>query len=278
MPAGAVVPTDGDFKQLVRARMEDTGERFTQARQALLAQRRHTDPVSDRTRSLVGQLADVDLRAVAHDRLNQVPQAERRAAALDGLRHPSWRVRRTCAQLLDRVDLTAEALAALTRALDDEHPLVRRNAVHTLSCEHCKPNGICPNMQAVCEQAIGDVSVLVREMVVHVCFHRFPTQWAVDLVFGVAANDGSAKLRQTAAHTIEHHRARWETDAQRRQLPEDLVRRTERHAGTWVAIRDGRIVAAGNWNGNGRQLRREVRAGAIRYWVAPPDQTPPHFP
>lgn len=278
MPAGVVMPTNGDFKHLVRTRMQDTGERYTEARAALLSQREEPDALaSDRTRSLVGQLADVQLRGVAHELLKEIPDTERRAAAIEGLRHPSWRVRRTCAQLLDRVDLTGEALSALTRALDDEHPQVRRKVVHTLSCEHCKPSGCLPDVRAICERAVGDQSALVREMVVHICtLHYFTQQWAIDLVARVARHDNSAKLRRSAAESIGHLRAQWDSDAQRRQLPTDLVRKTDRHAGTWIAIRDGRIVAAGR--GQGRILRRELRAGATRYWVAPPDLARPHIP
>src|SRR5690348_2905675 len=50
--AGVVMPEDHDFKRLVRARMQHTGERYTQARAALVAQREAGDQlVSDRTRS-----------------------------------------------------------------------------------------------------------------------------------------------------------------------------------------------------------------------------------
>ena len=110
------MPQDHDFKRLVRARMAHTGERYTQARAALAAQRDAGDQlVSDRTRSLLGQLADTGLAAASRDHLARLPEPERRAAAIEGLRHGNWRVRRTCAQLLDRVDLTPESVAALTR-------------------------------------------------------------------------------------------------------------------------------------------------------------------
>jgi hypothetical protein len=61
---------DHDFKRLVRDRMQDTGERYTEARAALIAQRDAGDRVlSDRTRSLLGQLADVGLAAASRDHL-----------------------------------------------------------------------------------------------------------------------------------------------------------------------------------------------------------------
>jgi len=56
-----------------------------QARAALAAQRDTGDRViSDRTRSLLGQLADTGLAAVSRDHLARLPEPERRAAAIEG--------------------------------------------------------------------------------------------------------------------------------------------------------------------------------------------------
>jgi len=269
---------DHDFKRLVRARMAGTGERYTQARAALAAQRETGDPlISDRTRSLLGQLADVGLATASRDHLALLPEPERRAAAIEGLKHESWRVRRTCAQLLDRVDLTPESVAALTRALDDEHPQVRRKAVHTLTCENCKPNWCAVDVRPVFERAIRDPSCLVRSMVLHVCtLHFFDRQWAVDLVAGVAACDKSAKLRESAAASISWLRWHWESDDRRRELDPGLLRRTERYPGRWIVIRDGQVVST--QGKAGRVFHRELNAGGRRYWVAPPGTVRPRIP
>jgi HEAT repeats len=278
MPQGAVMPKEHDFKRLVRERMQNTGERYTQARTALVAQRAAGDRViSDRTRSLLGQLADVGLAAVSRDHLARLPEPERRAAAIEGLAHENWRVRRTCAQLLDRVDLTPESVAVLTRALDDEHPQVRRKAVHTLTCENCKPNGCAVDVRPVFERAIGDPSSLVRSMVLHVVtLHFFDQQWAVDLVAGVAASDKSLKLRESAAAQIRWLRWHWDSDDRRRELEPGVVARTERHGGRWIVIRDGRIVATPGKAG--RVYDRELTAGGRKYWVAPPGTVRPRIP
>ena len=272
------MPKDHDFKRLVRARMAHTGERYTQARAALAAQRDAGDQlVSDRTRSLLGQLADTGLAAASRDHLARLPEPERRAAAIEGLRHGNWRVRRTCAQLLDRVDLTPESVAALTRALDDEHPQVRRKAVHTLTCENCKPNGCAVDVRRAFERAIGDPSSLVRSMVVHVCtLHFFDQQWVIDLVAAVAASDKSAKLRESAAAEIRALRERWDSDDRRRELARDVAARTERHGGRWIVVRDGRVVATPGKAG--RVFRRELSAGGRQYWVAPPGTVRPRIP
>jgi HEAT repeat protein len=269
---------DHDFKRLVRERMQNTGERYTEARTALVAQREADDPVvSDRTRSLLGQLADTGFAAMSRDHLVRLPEPERRAAAIEGLRHENWQVRRTCAQLLDRVDLTPESVAALTRALDDEHPQVRRKAVHTLTCENCKPNGCAVDVRQAFERAIRDPSSLVRSMVVHVCtLHFFDQQWAIDLIAAVAASDKSPKLRESAAAEIRRLRTCWDSDDRRRELEPGIVARTERHGGRWIVIRDGRVVATPGKAG--RVFRRELTAGGHQYWVAPPGTMRPRIP
>jgi hypothetical protein len=266
------MPKDHDFKRLVRARMDDTGERYTRARAALAAERGAPGPlVSDRTRSLIGQLASIELAESGRRHLERLPEPERRAAAIEGLRHQDWRVRRTSALLLDRVSLTAESVAALARALDDEHPQVRRKAVHSLSCEQCKPDGCAVDVRPLLERVIRDRSRLVRGMVLQVCTLHFPDhQWAVDLVALAAAADPSAKLRAWAQAHIRQLAQRWDSNDRRRELPPDLVRKTERHAGRWVIIRDGRIAAVGHG--------RELEAGASRYWVAPADARRPRIP
>ena len=273
------MPKDHDFKRLVRARMDRTGERYTQARAVLVAERGAPDPlVSDRTRSALGQLADTGLAESGLHYLERLPEPQRRAAAIEGLDHPDWRVRRTSARLLDKVDLTAESVAALTRALDDEHPQVRRQAVHAVSCEQCKPNGCVVDVRPLFERLIGDRSSLVRSMVFHVCsIHLSHNQWAIDLIARVAAADPSAKLRASADGVIGNIREQWESDDRRRELQPDLVRKTERHAGRWVAIREGRIAAV-EYGRHGGEFRRELKAGASRYWVAPLGARRPRIP
>lgn len=82
------MPTDHDFKRLVRARMARPGERYTQARAALPAERDAPGPlVSDRTRSILGQLASIDVAEPGRRYLERLPKPERRAVAIEGLRH-----------------------------------------------------------------------------------------------------------------------------------------------------------------------------------------------
>jgi hypothetical protein len=126
------------------------------------------------------------------------------------------------------------------------------------------------------ERVITDPSRLVRSMVFHVCgLQFFEHQWAVDLIARIAADDPSQKLRASAGKEIRHLRERWESDDRRRELPPDLVRKTERHPGEFVFIRDGRITAV---SPKAAVVCRELEAGASRYWVAPPGARRPRLP
>jgi HEAT repeat protein len=58
------------------------------------------------------------------------------------LRHPLAEQRRAAAALLDDIEQSPEIELALREAaLRDPDKQVRRNALHSLSCHHCKPDG-----------------------------------------------------------------------------------------------------------------------------------------
>jgi HEAT repeat protein len=68
-------------------------------------------------------------------------------------------------QVLDHVP-DARAIGALTAALDDQVPRVRRNAVHALGCVACKPEwaGALPLdvVEKIAQMATADPSAKVR--------------------------------------------------------------------------------------------------------------------
>ena len=145
------MPIDKDLKRLVRARMAATNENYTAARAALVPDpptvvtpERIDLPSVDEPldlRALISQLADPDTGRPARATLRLVPPERLIPVLVEGLRSPEWRVRRDCCGLLDDLDFTPKSRAALQSALDDPDPRVRRSALHTLSCQHCKPNG-----------------------------------------------------------------------------------------------------------------------------------------
>src|SRR5215472_16169428 len=79
-PQEPVMPKDHDLKRLVRARMSRTGERYTQARAELAAERGAPGSlVSDRTRSMLAQLASTEVAGLSRSYLEQLPEPQGRA-------------------------------------------------------------------------------------------------------------------------------------------------------------------------------------------------------
>lgn len=260
------MPTDKDFKRLVRQRMADTGERYTEARAALDTR---PEPLDPRIR-WIEHLADVERAAEAFDLLEALPESTLRRLALAGLDHESWRVRRACCRLLDDLTLTPESIAALESCLDDPHPRVRRNALHTLSCDRCKPDGQCLDIRALFERAARDTNAGVRKMVAGTFEWKHDEPWAEALMQHFVATDPSNEIRRSAEKGLARIERQRRTDAERRALPADLVRKTERHRGKWVAIAGGTIIGAEAYAGALRRIIKGKGAtDAKLYWVSP---------
>ncbi len=252
------MPVDKDLKRLVRARMVAAQENYTTARSALLPALPRID-----LRALVSKLADPGTAEPAAATLKaQLP--ERLVPALiAGLESAEWRVRRSCCRLLDDVDFTPESLAALQRALDDPDPRVRRCALHTLSCQHCKPSGCALEVQPLFERMARDPSRRVRDAVLNPLGWQRYGPWAERLVEYLAVNDPSEKLREHARGILAARALERAADAERRRLPERLRLKTERHQFQWVALDGGRLVA-GSWSkAIGWDLRRWLWAGNV---------------
>ena len=260
------MPIDKDRKRLVRARMAATGESYTQANAALMP----AEPAPD-LRQLVRRLADPAAAGPASMAADSVmcllkaqPPERLVPALVAGLQSPDWRVRRNCCRLLDDLDFTAESLAALQHALDDPDPRVRRAALHTLSCEHCKPSGCALDIQPLFERMAGDPSRRVRDAVLNPLGWQRHGDWAERLVERMAADDPSEKLREHARRTLAGRALERAADQERRRLPEELRRKTDRHPFEWIAVDGERLIAGSapkerNWD--------------LRRWLAAADAT-----
>jgi HEAT repeats len=268
------MPIDKDLKRLVRARMAAMSEKYTTARAALV----RTDPASD-VRTLVAMLRDPATAPSAMATLKATPPQLLVPALVAGLQSPEWRVRRSCCRLLDDLDFTAESLAALQRALDDPDPRVRRSAVHTLSCQHCKPNGCAVDVEPLFERMARDRSRRVRDAIVNLLGWQRHGPWAERLVEHVALTDPSEKLRANARDILAEKALERDADAERRRLPEHLRRKTERHPLQWVALDGERLIAGSLSPALGWDLRRwrvaadatAVSARGLRWYFVLPD-------
>jgi HEAT repeat protein len=129
--------------------------------------------------ALVEQFTDASLRVVTLFELNEIGDAALPAVRA-GLKHPDWHVRHWCAIFLDRGS-DAETLRDLVPLLRDPEPKVRLWAIHSISCQHCKPgthradfarwggnDGACPIdvVPLLIERAEQDPLVQVRKMAV----------------------------------------------------------------------------------------------------------------
>lgn len=267
------MPQDKDLKRLVRSRMQETGERYTQAK-AALDNRARPDGIDPLHRQWVEWLGDKTKLHEAFRLLEGLPHDEIRALAIAGASHQNWRVRRGCCRLLDDLAITPESLAVLERGLQDPEPRVRRAAMHTLSCQECKPEGCVVDSRSIFERMAGDRNRNVRKMVL-TSLWSVKGPWVEDLLRRFL-DDPSAGLREKARREVDRLELMRRTNRERQKLPPDLLAKTERHRGRWVGIRDGRIVGVG---GQMRTIQRaELRRGQTDlhvYWV---DNAESHFP
>ena len=272
------MPENKDFKRIVRRRAAATGETYTAARAAIagMPPTTATSPTTglaapSRPQRWLELLAERDHAPGAFSLLRALPEDELRPLAVTATTHADWRVRRHGCRLLDDLTLTDESLVALTTCLQDDHPKVRRAALHSLACERCKPDGCALDTRLLFERMITDPSASVRAMVVGPLSWRNDAAWATPLLERVAESDRSAELRSLARQGLARLARQDATDAARRELPDDLRRKTERHPGKWVAVADGRIIGVDVFEGG---LRRVIKGTAhdgeaAVYWVAP---------
>jgi hypothetical protein len=250
------MPIDKDVKRLVRARMAATNENYTTARAALVPAVTRVD-----LSALVSQLADSATARLAGEALKAQPPERLVRALVTGLASPDRRVRRTCCRLLDDLDFTPESLAALQRALEDPDPRVRRAALHTLSCQHCKPSGCALDIRPLFERMVRDPSRKVRAAVVGPLGWQHHGPWAERLVERVATDDPSEWLRGVARRALAGKALERAADNERRRLPERLRLKTERHPLKWVALDGERLVAGSLSTAIAWDLRRWLWAG-----------------
>ena len=94
---------------------------------------------------------------------------------------------------------------------------------------------------------------------------RLSDDWSVEMATRLLA-DPSAQIRRYAQAALERIEGQRRSDRERRQLPESLRTKTERHPGKWVAVLAGAIVAVDpppSW--------RRRHQDAQLFFVAPSD-------
>ena len=110
--------------------------------------------------SLLGA-PDRQVRRAAFHALEEYGQASLEAA-IEGLNDPNPKIRGDCADLMDHL-ADDRCIQPLIRATKDPIPRVRRRAVHSLSCDRCKPLPLNVDLVPLfMEIVVNDDNVKVR--------------------------------------------------------------------------------------------------------------------
>jgi HEAT repeat protein len=161
---------------------------------------------------------DWRVATAAYDALVQAGQSGLHAV-IAGLQHADPRVRRGCAGFMDHqgTDLCVPLLYEVAR--HDPVAAVRREAVHALGCERCKPSPLHTDGTAfLIERALHDTSVKVRREAVSGLGMLQPDARAAGALRTILDQDGDRDLLRLAHRALRYHDAAYRrtTDAQAR--------------------------------------------------------------
>ena len=147
-------------------------------------------------RELVERLEHGDTREAAWKRLEEMGAAAV-PAVREGLRHGHWQVRKWCAAFFDHHSDT-DSIPELLPLLHDPKSDVRLFAVHSLSCDRCKDEGLCNPVDYVphlVERIERDESIRVRRMAAVMLATGRPDVHVVPVFDRILATEGDRKLR-----------------------------------------------------------------------------------
>jgi HEAT repeat protein len=149
-------------------------------------------------RAIVDRLSDPRQRDAALAELDALGPAAL-PAVREGLRDGRWEVRRWCAFYFDRHP-DVRSLPMLVPLLRDAKSQVRLFAVHSLSCEHCKPEP--PALDVVpllVERIEDDDSIRVRRMATASLAYGRPDARAIPVFERLLQQETDRKLRLHAS-------------------------------------------------------------------------------
>jgi HEAT repeat protein len=126
-----------------------------------------------------------------------------RAAVEDGLTHPRPRVRAACADFYDHLG-REEDVPVLCGLLDDPVPSVRRQAVHSLACQRCKPAPLQADLtETLIGLALHDPTPRVRREAVYGLSARPSDPRIIAALERIVATDPNAKVVREAQAALE---------------------------------------------------------------------------
>jgi HEAT repeat protein len=158
-------------------------------------------------------------------------------AVLRGLSHPNARVRRGCAGYMDHHATDACIPQLRWTALHDPAAKVRRVAVHSASCQECKPEALTGDLVGLLiEVALEDPNKRVREKAIGGLGSHPPNSRSVAALKQILRPETNARLRYRAHRVLRSqdpaYRARVDAEARERGIKAGRTRSSPREADT----------------------------------------------
>ena len=125
-------------------------------------------------------------------------------AVLWGLAHPKVRVRRGCADFMDHHGTDACLVPLREVALHDPAPSVRRVAVHSVTCQRCKPVPLTGDLIGLLvEVALTETSRRTREQAIWGMRFQPHDARAVAALEQILRTETDQRLRGAAHHALK---------------------------------------------------------------------------
>ena len=126
-----------------------------------------------------------------------------RKAVRQGLNHPHPRVRVACADFYDHLGRD-EDVPVLCELLGDPVPSVRRQAVHSLACQRCKPGPLQTDLtETLIGLALHDPTPRVRREAVYGLWARGADPRSITALEQILQTDTNPKVVREARNSLE---------------------------------------------------------------------------
>jgi hypothetical protein len=133
-------------------------------------------------------------------------------AALWGLSHPKVHVRRGCAGFMDHHGTDSCFTPLKQVALHDPAPSVRRVAVHSVTCQRCKPSPLTGDLIGLLVQvALTETNRRIREGAIWGMRHQPRDARAVATLEQVLRTETDQRLRRAAHHAFKYQNPSYKT-------------------------------------------------------------------
>ncbi|HYF47952.1 MAG TPA: HEAT repeat domain-containing protein [Planctomycetota bacterium] len=128
------------------------------------------------------------------------------SAAKQAFNHGNWRVRVHAVDFMDH-HANDTCVRSMIKALKDPNERVRRSAIHSFSCDRCKPAPLQTDvMPYLLDVVANDRSVKVRRVAMGLLSGKQPDARAIPVIEQVIATTSDKKLLRYAREALCRHR------------------------------------------------------------------------